>query len=75
MNTPHGTYTWQETKVGQNSSSGCKYGAEAGVNASMAMVTRECGGPYQWLDYYGGYCITEITHRIQQLKNVSTRNL
>ena len=71
VETAHGTYTWEETEVGQNSSSPCEFGPETGVEESMARVTRECGEPLVWKEYYGGYCITEITHRIRLLGNVS----
>ena len=70
--TTHGNYTWKETAVGQNSSSTCQFGPEDNVDKTMARVTRMCAGPHDWLDYYGGYCITEVTWKIRLLANVST---
>ena len=69
--TIHGNYTWKETAVGQNSSSVCQFGPEDNVDKAMARVSRMCAGPHDWLDYYGGYCITEVTWRIRLLANVS----
>ena len=68
--TLHGNYTWTETEVGKNSSSKCEFGPEAGIEESMAVVTRPCVGPHNWADYYGGYCITEVTSIFQMLGNV-----
>ena len=71
VHTLHGMYTWIETAMGHNASSECRFGPEddIGVNVT-AMVTRMCSGPHQWTDYYGGYCITEVTFRIRMLGNV-----
>ena len=69
--TIHGNYTWKETAAGENYSSVCQFGPEDDVIEAMAMVTRMCAGPHNWLDYYGGYCITEVTWKIRQLANVS----
>lgn len=68
--TPHGNYTWRETEAESNFSSPCVFGAEDGVDESMAVATRRCAGPHEWEMYYGGYCITEITFRLRGLANV-----
>lgn len=71
VKTLHGNYTWNETEVGQNSSSPCEIGEETGIEDGMGRVTRECKEPLMWEEYYGGYCTTEITHRLRILANVS----
>ena len=57
--------------MGDNSSSTCQFGPEDGVDLSQGFVQRECLGPHIWADYYGGYCITEVTAKIRELGNVS----
>lgn len=58
--------------MGDNSSSVCQYEPEDGIDINgTAVVTRLCSGSGQWSDYYGGYCITEVTYRIRLLANVS----
>ena len=71
VSTLHGNYSWEETVVGDNSSSMCQFGPEDGVDLSQGFVQRECLGPHMWADYYGGYCITEVTAKIRELGNVS----
>ena len=69
--TIHGTYTWEEREVGQNSSYTCQFGPETGVKKGMGEVTRLCLTPLMWQTYYGGYCITEVTYKIQLIGQVS----
>ena len=69
--TIHGTYTWEETEVGQNSSSICEFGAEVGVEEGMGKVTRLCLAPLMWETYYGSYCITEVSYKIRLIGQVS----
>ncbi|CAI8021725.1 Fibrillin-2 [Geodia barretti] len=69
VSTLHGNYSWEETVVGDNSSSTCQFGPEDGVDLSQGFVQRECLGPHIWADYYGGYCITEVTAKIRELGN------
>ena len=71
ISTLHGNYTWAETVVSQNSSSDCQFGPEDDVDPNMAAVTRNCQGPHDWAEYYGGDCITEVTAKIRALGNVS----
>ena len=66
--TPHGNYTWKETEAGRNFSTPCVFGPEDGVD--MAVATRRCAGPHEWEEYYGGYCVTELTARLRMLTNV-----
>lgn len=75
ISTIHGNYTWSETVVGENSTSDCQFGPEDGVDIEMAGVTRECHGPHMWEEYYGGYCITEVTAKFRALGNVSVKEL
>ena len=71
VTTLHGKYTWNETFVHKNSSLPCQFGGEDGVDPSMAFVTRKCTGHHEWAEYYGEYCITEVTAKIRELGNVS----
>ena len=57
--------------MGDNSSSPCQFGPEDGVDPSKGFVQRECLEPHKWAEYYGGYCITEVTSKIRALGNVS----
>ena len=71
--TEHGSFTWDETRVGEIDEQVCPFGNDEGVPEG-SKATRACG-PEGWMMYNGDACIPEATYILIQLAMVRTLSI
>ena len=67
--TTHGTYTWEETKVGSTNYQTCQFNQELGHDVP-GNASRYCEEPYLWMEYMPRECISETTFQLLILAEV-----
>ena len=69
--TDHGSYTWNETQVGETDKQMCMNGPKDEYDPD-GRASRYCRGDLDWMTYSGAECVSDATVRLRQLEMVYT---